>query len=73
VQKKDLLHQRKLRAAAIEEIGNTLACPFNQGQKFGIAWKDVDPEMPTLEAEQKGCIIFNRLEGAYFAGGFFWV
>jgi secreted PhoX family phosphatase len=62
----------KLQAAAIEEIGHTLASSFNQGQKFGIVWKDVDPEKPTLEAEQKGCIIFSRLEGAYFAGGVFW-
>ncbi|MGM0878006.1 MAG: alkaline phosphatase PhoX [Bacillota bacterium] len=62
----------KLQAAAIEEIGKTLASSFNQGQKFGIVWKDVDPEKPTLDAEQKGCIIFSRLEGAYFAGGVFW-
>lgn len=62
----------KLQAAAIEEVGNTNASSFNQGQKFGIVWKDVDPEKPTLEAEQKGCIIFSRLEGAYFAGGVFW-
>jgi secreted PhoX family phosphatase len=62
----------KLQAAAIEEIGKTNASSFNPGQKFGIVWKDVDPEKPTLEAEQKGCIIFSRLEGAYFAGGVFW-
>jgi secreted PhoX family phosphatase len=68
--KKVLLHQGKLQAAAIEEIGHTLASSLNQGQKFGIVWKSVDPEKPTLEAEQKGCIIFSRLEGAYFAGGF---
>jgi uncharacterized protein len=62
----------KLQAAAIEEVGKTNANSFNQGQMFGIVWKDVDPEKPTLEAEQKGCIIFSRLEGAYFAGGVFW-
>ncbi|HZH59130.1 MAG TPA: alkaline phosphatase PhoX [Metabacillus sp.] len=62
----------KLQAAAIEEVGRTNASGFNPGQKFGIVWKDVDSEKPTLEAEQKGCIIFSRLEGAYFAGGVFW-
>ncbi|MBD1382520.1 alkaline phosphatase PhoX [Metabacillus arenae] len=62
----------KLQAAAMEEMVTASASKFYTGQKFGIVWKDVDPEKPTLEAKNKGCIQFSRLEGAYFAGGVFW-
>lgn len=61
-----------LQAAAIEEMATASASNFYTGQKFGIVWKDVDPEKPSLEAGQKGCIKFSRLEGAYFVGGVFW-
>jgi len=61
-----------LQAAAIEELPTTTASNFYTGQKFGIVWKDVHPEKPNLDAQEKGCIRFSRLEGAYFAGGVFW-
>ncbi|WP_173917491.1 alkaline phosphatase PhoX [Halobacillus sp. Marseille-Q1614] len=61
-----------LQAAAMEEMSADQTSEFYTGQKFGIVWKDVDPEKPTLEAGQKGCIQFSRLEGAYFEGGVFW-
>ncbi|PZE21493.1 alkaline phosphatase PhoX [Paenibacillus xerothermodurans] len=62
----------KLQAAAIEEIPAALASSIATGQTFGLVWKDLDPEKPSLEAKEKGCIQFSRLEGAYFAGGVFW-
>jgi uncharacterized protein len=62
----------KLQAAAIEELPKVLASTFTTGQTFGLVWKDVNPEKPSLEAKEKGCIQFSRLEGAWFAGGVFW-
>ena len=44
----------------------------DQGQKFGVVWRDVNPEQPHEDAEDLGAARFNRLEGAYFAGGAFW-
>lgn len=61
-----------LQAAALEELSAASASSFSTGQKFGIVWKDVNPEKPSLEANEKGCTQFSRLEGAYFAGGVFW-
>ncbi|MFC3040504.1 alkaline phosphatase PhoX [Virgibacillus xinjiangensis] len=62
----------KLQAAAIEELSANHASDFYSGQKFGIVWKDVDPEKPTDDAEDKGCIQFSRLEGCHMVGGVFW-
>ncbi|MFG6120495.1 alkaline phosphatase PhoX [Thalassobacillus sp. B23F22_16] len=61
-----------LQAAAMEEMSTNHSSDLYTGQRFGIVWKDVDPEKPTMEAGQKGCIPFSRLEGAYFEGGVFW-
>ncbi|MDQ0300670.1 secreted PhoX family phosphatase [Salibacterium salarium] len=61
-----------LQAAALEEKPSSMASDFDDGQTFGIVWKDVDPEKPSDEAIEKDCIQFSRLEGAYFAGGVFW-
>lgn len=61
-----------LEAAAIDEIPNSRASNFNQGQTFGIVWKQVDPEDARESARSKGCIQFSRLEGSWFAGGAFW-
>lgn len=61
-----------LQAAALEELSSTTASKFYTGQKYGIVWKNVNPEKPSLEAGLKGCIQFSRLEGAYFDGGVFW-
>ncbi|WP_199617672.1 alkaline phosphatase PhoX [Paenibacillus alkalitolerans] len=72
-QKPGALHNGgKLQAAAIEEMPAALAGSFATGQTFGIVWKDVNPEKPSLEAAEKGCIVFSRLEGAWFSGGVFW-
>ncbi|WP_101845450.1 alkaline phosphatase PhoX [Halobacillus sp. Marseille-P3879] len=62
----------KLQAAAIEEMSSDESSKFYSGQRFGVVWKDVDPDKPTAEAGDKGCIAFSRLEGAFFEGGVFW-
>ncbi|WP_261129736.1 PhoX family protein [Bacillus sp. Marseille-Q3570] len=62
----------KLQAMAIEEKTNPDADFMNPGQKFGVIWKDVNKEEPHDDALNKGCVRFNRLEGASFAGGVFW-
>jgi secreted PhoX family phosphatase len=40
--------------------------------RFQVVWHDVNPEEPHDDALAKGAARFNRLEGAYFAGGAFW-
>ncbi|MCP3741720.1 alkaline phosphatase PhoX [Rossellomorea sp. BNER] len=62
----------KLQAMAIEEKKNPDADFMNPGQRFGVVWKDVNKEEPHDDALTNGCVRFNRLEGAYFAGGVFW-
>jgi uncharacterized protein len=42
------------------------------GNRFQVVWKQVDPEEPHESAEDLGAARFNRLEGAFFAGGAFW-
>jgi secreted PhoX family phosphatase len=42
------------------------------GDRFQVVWKNVNPEEPHESAEDLGAARFNRLEGAYFAGGAFW-
>jgi uncharacterized protein len=42
------------------------------GDRFQVVWKDVNPQEPHESAEDLGAARFNRLEGAYFAGGAFW-
>lgn len=61
-----------LQAAAIEELPRNEVSNYHTGQRYGVVWKDVDPEKPSLEAGQKGCIEFSRLEGCHFDGGVFW-
>lgn len=41
-------------------------------QRFGVVWRDVNPEEPHEDAEDLGAVRFNRLEGAFFKGGVFW-
>jgi secreted PhoX family phosphatase len=66
----------RLQALAIEELGpspaDRTADFFDEGQRFGVVWKDVSAADPPSSAEAQGCIRFNRLEGAHFAGGAFW-
>jgi uncharacterized protein len=42
------------------------------GDRFQVVWQEVDPEEPHESAEDLVAARFNRLEGAYFAGGAFW-
>lgn len=62
----------RLQAAAIEEMSSNEISKYYTGKKFGIVWKDLDPEKPTLDARNKGCIQFSRLEGCHFVNGVFW-
>ncbi len=62
----------KLQALTIDQRPNynvDLAFPDDI---FQVVWKDVNPEEPHEGAEDVGAARFNRLEGAYFAGGTFW-
>ncbi len=61
-----------LEAAAIDEISTTSPSQLNSGQKFGIVWKQLNPERAQQDAKDLGCIQFSRLEGAYFSAGTFW-
>jgi secreted PhoX family phosphatase len=66
----------RLQALAIEELGTSPSARtadfFDEGQRFGVVWKDVSPADPPTSAEAQNCVRFNRLEGAHFAGGAFW-
>jgi len=44
---------------------------WDPGQRFGVVWERINPA-DRDDAERKGGIRFNRLEGAYFEGGAFW-
>ncbi|WP_394238990.1 alkaline phosphatase PhoX [Niallia oryzisoli] len=59
-----------LEAAAIEELPR--ASQMATGQRFGVVWKKLNPEIAQSDAKAKGCIEFSRLEGAYFSEGTFW-
>ena len=59
-----------LEAAAIDELPK--AAQMATGQKFGVVWKKINPEIAQSDAKDKGCIQFRRLEGAYFSEGTFW-
>ncbi|CAN5851119.1 DUF839 domain-containing protein [soil metagenome] len=61
----------RLQVLTLEQ-GNFNADLASQGQKFGVVWRNVDAEQPHEDAEDLGATRFNRLEGAYFAGGAFW-
>jgi secreted PhoX family phosphatase len=61
----------KLQVMTLEQ-GNFNADLASPRQKFGVVWRDVNPEEPHADAETKGAARFNRLEGAYLAGGAFW-
>lgn len=62
----------KLEAAAIEELPTSKASTFHTGKKYGIVWKELNPERAQQDAKDKGCIQFSRLEGAFFSAGVFW-
>ncbi len=62
----------KLQVLTLEERPAYNVDLANPGQRFGVVWRDVNPEEAHADAESKGAARFNRLEGAYFAGGAFW-
>lgn len=61
-----------LQALRIDERPLTDADFFNQGDQFVVRWVDVDPAIAAEDARAKGAVKFNRLEGAFFAGGAVW-
>ena len=62
----------KLQVMTLDELPNFNVDFANSGQKFGVIWRDVNPEEPHEDAEDLGAARFNRLEGAHFSGGAFW-
>jgi uncharacterized protein len=61
----------RLQALAIERE-RVLTDLLEQGQRFPTAWRDVRWEEAHEDALRVGAVRFNRLEGAFFAGGAFW-
>ena len=61
----------KLQVLTLEQ-GNFNVDLADQGQTFGVVWRNVNPREPHESAEKLAAARFNRLEGAYFAGGVFW-
>jgi uncharacterized protein len=61
----------RLQALAIKER-NPVTDLLDQGRRFGIVWEDVRPEDAHEEASRLGAVPFNRLEGAFLAGGALW-
>jgi hypothetical protein len=59
-----------LKAVELPEAND--ADLFDQGQRIGTIWIDIDPEGPTEDALAKEALEFHRLEGAHFAGGALW-
>jgi secreted PhoX family phosphatase len=62
----------KLQVLTLEAGRNFNADLASQGQRFGVVWRNVNPQEPHESAENIGATRFNRLEGAFFAGGVFW-
>jgi uncharacterized protein len=73
---------RRQRPGALQKGGRLQVMTLEEGdfnadlaeprQRFGVVWRDVDPEEPHESAEDRGAARFNRLEGAFFKGGVFW-
>jgi secreted PhoX family phosphatase len=61
----------RLQALAIDESSRNTK-DFQEDQRFGVRWIDVDPGKPNEEAFSKGAVRFRRLEGACFSEGAFW-
>jgi secreted PhoX family phosphatase len=62
----------RLQALAIDERPRAEADLFRRGQRLGVVWCDVEAEGAHASALEAGAARFNRLEGAYLAGGAFW-
>jgi uncharacterized protein len=61
-----------LEVLTIDQRPNCNVDLARAGNSFRVVWKEVDPEEPHESAEDLGAARFNRLEGAFFAGGAFW-
>lgn len=68
----DLQKGGRLQVMTLEEFTSPNMDLANPGARFGVVWRNVNPEEPHESAERLGAARFNRLEGAYFAGGAFW-
>ena len=62
----------KLQVMSLEEKPKYNADVAVPRQRFGVIWKDVNPEEPHADAKAQSAARFNRLEGAYLAGGSLW-
>jgi len=62
----------RLQAMAIEERPNYNADLAEPGDRFGVVWRDVNPEIASEDAQLKGCCRFQRLEGMWYGGGAIW-
>ncbi|HEV2742124.1 MAG TPA: alkaline phosphatase PhoX, partial [Rubrobacter sp.] len=62
----------KLQVMSLEESPRYNADLAAPRQRFGVIWKNVDPEEPHADAKSQNAARFNRLEGACLAGGSLW-
>lgn len=62
----------KLQVMSLEERPEYNADLAVPRQRFGVVWKTVNPKEPHAEAKTRNAARFNRLEGAYLAGGSLW-
>jgi secreted PhoX family phosphatase len=62
----------RLQVMTLDGQGNFNVDLASPRRKFGVVWRDVNPEEPHESAEDLGAARFNRLEGAHFAGEAFW-
>jgi secreted PhoX family phosphatase len=64
-----------LEALAVEGLSTRArrtADFWTRGRTFRVVWRRVNAADPPASAEARGCVRFNRLEGACFRGGAFW-
>jgi secreted PhoX family phosphatase len=59
----------KLQVMSLEEKPRYNADLAAPRKRFGVVWKNVDPEEPHADAKNQNAARFNRLEGACLAGG----
>ena len=62
----------KLQVMSLEEKPRYNADLAGPRQRFGVVWRNVNAEEPHADAKTQGAVRFNRLEGAYLAGGSLW-
>jgi len=62
----------RLQALAISEQRSRNADFYRARSRFRVHWRTVDPHEAHADAQAKGCVRFNRLEGCDFGGGALW-